>query len=119
GAGRRGVAPPPPAHGVSVAEPFAVTGRPGAPSQGCLLAGGQYHRGTESPRCRSGRFAAAPVGVLGVINRKFSVRESDEITAGRQNRLHPEKQHVLLYVASYAERDVTVLGSKTGRVTPS
>src|SRR5262245_32411775 len=39
----------------------------------------------------------------------FGKRDSDEITAGRQNRLHPEKQHVLLYVASYAERDVTVL----------
>ena len=28
-----------------------------------------------------------------------------------------EKQYVLLYVASYAEGDVTVLDSKTGRVT--
>ena len=46
---------------VSVEEPFAVTGRPGAPSQGCLLAGGQYHQGTESPQCRSGRSGAAPV----------------------------------------------------------
>ena len=44
--------------------------------------------------------------------------DSDETTAGRPKRLHLEKQYVLLYVTSYAERDVTVLDSKTSSVTP-
>ena len=48
----------------------------------------------------------------------FGKRDSNEITAGRQKRLHPEKQHVLLDVASYTERDVTVLGSTTSSATP-
>ena len=48
----------------------------------------------------------------------FGKGDSDEITAGRQKRLHLEKQYVLLYVTSYAERDVTVLDSKTSSVTP-
>ena len=47
----------------------------------------------------------------------FGKGDSDEITAGRQERLHLEKQCVLLYVTSYAERAVTALNSKTGRVT--
>src|SRR4051812_2015776 len=47
----------------------------------------------------------------------FGKGDSDDITAGRQERLHSEKQYVLLCVASYAERDITVLDSKTGRVT--
>ena len=52
------------------------------------------------------------------IKQKISGKgDSDEITAGRQERLHREKQYVMLYVASYAERDVTVLDSKTGSVT--
>ena len=38
----------------------------------------------------------------------FGKGDSDETTAGHQKRLHLEKQCVLLYVASYAERDVTV-----------
>ena len=48
----------------------------------------------------------------------FGKEESDEITVGRQARLHPKKQDVVLYVTSHAERDVTVLDSKTGSVTP-
>ena len=57
-------------------------------------------------------------GVPGIISRKFSVRARDEISAGCQKRFHLEKQYVLQYVASYAEKDVPVLDSKTSRVTP-
>ena len=46
----------------------------------------------------------------------FGKGDSGEITAGRQKRLHLEKQYVLLYVTSYAERDVTVLDSKTSGI---
>jgi hypothetical protein len=48
----------------------------------------------------------------------FGKEDSDDITVGRQARLHPKKQEVALYVTSHAERDVTVLDSKTGSVTP-
>jgi hypothetical protein len=49
----------------------------------------------------------------------FGQEDSDEITVGHQARLHPKKQDVVLSVASHAERDVTVLDSKTGSVTPA
>jgi hypothetical protein len=48
----------------------------------------------------------------------FGKGDSDEITAGLQERLHLKKQYIMLYVTSHAERDVTVLDSKTGSVTP-
>jgi hypothetical protein len=58
------------------------------------------------------------LGAPGVISRKFSVREiATKSLLFARKKLHLEKQYVLLYVASYAERDVTVLDSKTGSVT--
>jgi hypothetical protein len=48
----------------------------------------------------------------------FGKEDSDEITVSHQARLHLKKQDVLLYVTSHADRHVTVLGSKTGSVTP-
>ena len=48
----------------------------------------------------------------------YGKEESDEITVGRRARIQPKKQDVVLYVTSYAERDVIVLGSKTCRGTP-
>ena len=48
----------------------------------------------------------------------FGKGDSDEITAGLQERLHLKKQYIMLYVTSHAERDVTVLDGKTGSVTP-
>ena len=60
--------------------------------------------------------------LLGVSRRYqqkiFGKGDSDETTAGLQKRLHLEKQHVMLCAASYAERDITVLDSKTSSVTP-
>ena len=49
----------------------------------------------------------------------FGRGDSDEITVGRQARLHMKKQHVMLYRASRTKRDVTVLDGKTGSVTLS
>ena len=46
----------------------------------------------------------------------FGKGDGDEITIGRQARLHLKKQNVMLYVTSYAERDIIVLDSKTGSV---
>ena len=46
----------------------------------------------------------------------FGKGDGDEITIGRQARLHLKKQNVMLYVTSHAERDITVLDSKTGSV---
>jgi hypothetical protein len=48
----------------------------------------------------------------------FGKEDSDEITVSRQARLHPKKQDVMLSMASHVERDITVLDSKTGSVTP-
>jgi hypothetical protein len=47
----------------------------------------------------------------------FGKGDGDEITIGRQARLHLKKQNVMLHVTSHAERDITVLDSKTGSVT--
>jgi hypothetical protein len=47
----------------------------------------------------------------------LAIRDGDEITIGRQARLHLKKQKVMLHVTSHAERDITVLDSKTGSVT--
>ena len=46
----------------------------------------------------------------------FGKGDSDELSVGHQARLHLKKQHVVLYVTSRAERDITVLDSKTGSV---
>ena len=46
----------------------------------------------------------------------FGKGDGDEITIGRQARLHLKKQNVMLYVTSHAERDIIVLDSKTGSV---
>ena len=48
----------------------------------------------------------------------FGKEDSDKITADRQARLHSKKQYVVLYVTAHADRDATVLDSKTGSVTP-
>jgi hypothetical protein len=48
----------------------------------------------------------------------FGKGDSDEIPIGRQAQLHPKKQYVLVYVTSPTERDIPVLDSKTGGVTP-
>ena len=47
----------------------------------------------------------------------FGKGDGDEITIGRQARLHLKKQNVMLHVTSHAERDIIVLDSKTGSVT--
>jgi len=47
----------------------------------------------------------------------FGKGDSDELSVGHQARLHLKKQHVVLYVTSRAERDITVLDSKTGSVS--
>src|SRR4051812_2652597 len=39
----------------------------------------------------------------------FGKGDGDEITVGRQARLHLKKQNVMLHVTSHAERDITVL----------
>jgi hypothetical protein len=54
----------------------------------------------------------------GGIWKIFGKEENDEITVGRQAQSHPIKQEVVLYVTLHAERDVIVLDSKTGSVTP-
>jgi hypothetical protein len=58
-------------------------------------------------------------GVPGVISGKFSVRKiaTKSPSVARRDYIQ-KKQHVVLYVTSHAERDVTVLDSKTGSVTP-
>ena len=57
-------------------------------------------------------------GVPGVIRGEiFGKEESDETTVGCQAQLHSIKQDVVLYVTAHAQRDVTVLDSKTGSVT--
>jgi hypothetical protein len=43
----------------------------------------------------------------------FGKGDGDEITIGRQAQLHLKKQNVMLHVTSHAERDITVLDSKT------
>ena len=47
----------------------------------------------------------------------FGKGDGAEITVGRQARLHLKKQNVMLHVTPHAERDITVLDSKTGSVT--
>ena len=47
----------------------------------------------------------------------FGKGDGDEITIGRQARLHLKKQNVMLHVTSHAERAITVLDSKTGSAT--
>jgi hypothetical protein len=49
----------------------------------------------------------------------FGKEDSDEIIVGRQARLHPKKQDVVLSVASHAERDITVQDSKNRQRHPS
>ena len=69
----------------------------------------QYYKSIEAfPRRGSGRYQ----------RKIFGKGDSDELTVGHQARLYLKKQHVVLYVTSGAERDVTVLDSKTGSVTP-
>jgi hypothetical protein len=59
------------------------------------------------------------VGVPGVISGKFAVRKIATTSPSVAGHVYsPKKQDVVLYVTSYAERDVSVLGSKTCRVTP-
>jgi hypothetical protein len=55
---------------------------------------------------------------VGYQRKIFGKEESDDITVGRQARFHLPKQGVLLSVTSHAERPVTVLASKTGRIIP-
>jgi hypothetical protein len=47
----------------------------------------------------------------------FGKGDDDEITMDRHERLHLKKQNVMLHVTAHAERDITVLDSKTGSVT--
>ena len=58
-------------------------------------------------------------GVPGVISGKFSVRKrATKSPSVAGHAYSSKKQDVALQVTSYAERDVSVLGSKTCRVTP-
>jgi hypothetical protein len=59
------------------------------------------------------------IGVPGVISEKFTVRKrATKSPSVARHAYSPKKQDVALHVTSYAERDVSVLGSKTCRVTP-
>ena len=58
-------------------------------------------------------------GVPGVISGKFTVRKRAPTSPSVAGHAYsPKKQDVVLSVTSYAERDVSVLGSKTCRATP-
>jgi hypothetical protein len=48
----------------------------------------------------------------------FGKEDSDEITIGRQVRLHTKKQPLILHATSHTERDIPVLDSQTGSVIP-
>jgi hypothetical protein len=59
------------------------------------------------------------LGVPGVISGKFTVRKiATKSPSVAGHAYSPKKQDVVLSVTSYTERDVSVLGSKTCRVTP-
>jgi hypothetical protein len=59
------------------------------------------------------------LGVPGVISGKFTVRKRATTSLSVAGHAYsPKKQDVMLYITSYAERDVSVLGSTTSRITP-
>ena len=64
------------------------------------------------------RILVLDIGVPGVISGKFAVRKMAPPSPSVAGHAYsPKKQDVVLYMTSYAERDVSVLGSTTGRVT--
>ena len=72
-----------------------------------------------TPPLQGAELPTADAGVLGVISGKFTVRKRATTSPSVAGHAYsPKKQDVVLYVTSYAERDVIVLGSKTCCVTP-